>query len=73
MRKGSAEKQTRRNVTLPESAVTRLDRLKEVTGAASDSEVIRQALRVYDAISLADKDVILRDRETGKETAVLTI
>lgn len=71
MRQGSTERQARRNLTLPDSAMARLAQLKESTGAASDSEVIRQALRVYATITQKDAEIILRDRTTGKETTLL--
>jgi|GEM_PF-1627994 len=37
----------RRNITLPKSAVERLKQLRSRTEAVSDSQVIRDALKVY--------------------------
>lgn len=71
MRKGSSEQLVRRNITLPDSFIKRLDSLKESVGAASDSEIIRQALRLYEAVHRKDTEVVLRNTETGKETTVL--
>ena len=72
MRQGSPQKQERRNVTLPDSAITRLEELKQRTGAASDSEVIRQALRVYQAITQDDgAEVIIREKATGRENRLV--
>ena len=72
MRKASVEGLARRNLTLSNSTIDRLSQLKQSTGAASDSEVIRQALRVYEAICQPGKNVFLRDKETGEEILVLS-
>ena len=42
----------RLNLLLPAKSIERLDRLKEKTEAASYTEVIRNAIRLYEAIVL---------------------
>jgi hypothetical protein len=43
-------KTVRLNLLLPQQSAARLERLKELTEASSYTEVIRNAIRVYEAI-----------------------
>lgn len=47
MRRKSNQKLRRLNVTLPRGTVESIERVREMIGAASDSEVVRRAIRVY--------------------------
>jgi sugar/nucleoside kinase (ribokinase family) len=71
MRQGSAQKLSRRNLTLADSAIANLEELKQLTGAPSDSEVIRHALRVYKTLYRDDVEIVLREKTTGKESHVV--
>jgi len=70
MRKGSAERVVRRNITMPESFSVRLEALKAKRGGASDSEILRQAINLLEAVTNPDSTVVLRSKSTGKETEV---
>jgi hypothetical protein len=64
----------KRNLVLHERSARRLDALRENTNAASDSQLVREALRVYDLLveNAADgKRLILRDLDTGHEREYL--
>src|SRR4051812_30637688 len=70
MRKPSAQCGIRRHIVFPASFQSRLQALKERRGSASDSEILRQAVALLDAITARDAVVILRDKQTGKETEI---
>jgi hypothetical protein len=57
-------KVTRRNLTLPESSIARIAAIRAQTEAASDSEVVRRALRLYE--SLLKGDAVIQDKNTGQ-------
>ena len=71
MKRPSAQCGIRRHVIFPPGFATRLQALKEKRGYASDSEIMRQAIVLLDAITERDVIVILRDKQTGKEIEVL--
>lgn len=63
---------TRVQLDLPPTSMERLRVLREKTEAGNYAEVLRNALRLYEAlVSEAEKggDVLVRDKE-GKETRV---
>lgn len=60
-------KPKRRNLTLPETSIARIAAIREKTEAASDSEVVRRALRLYE--SLLKAEAIVHDKD-GKPLAV---
>lgn len=70
MRKQHAERAVRRNLTFPPSFVAKLEALKQKRGGASDSEILRQAISLLEAVTDRDATVILRDK-TGKEAELL--
>jgi metal-responsive CopG/Arc/MetJ family transcriptional regulator len=67
MRKGSAEQVVRRNITLPVSFASRLEALKRKRGGQSDSEILRQAIGLLEAVSDREATIVIKDK-TGKET-----
>jgi hypothetical protein len=69
MRK-NGEKAIRRNLTFPPSFAARLEALKLKRGGASDSEILRQAISLLEAVTDREATVILKDK-AGNETAVL--
>jgi metal-responsive CopG/Arc/MetJ family transcriptional regulator len=61
----------RRNITLPESVAQRLEVIKANRAKVSDSEAIREMIAIMEIITgKKDADLMLRDRETGKETLI---
>jgi hypothetical protein len=63
----------KRNLVLHERTAERLDFLKRVTGAPSDSELVRSALQVYDLLienALAGRRLIIRNVVTKAEQEV---
>ena len=61
----------RRNVSLPANYLEKIATIREQTDAASDSEVIRRALRIYEGLLKDSVELIVRDRETGKERTIV--
>jgi hypothetical protein len=62
------------HMDLPPSSVQRLYRLKHITEASSFAEVIRNALRLYEALIeevTKGKEILLRDKEGN--TTVLRV
>ena len=51
----------RRNLTLPESSIARIAAIRNKTEAASDSEVVRRALRLYE--SLLESEAVVQDKQ----------
>lgn len=45
-----AKKPTRGTLTLPETSVAKIARLREKMGAKDDAEVIRRAIRLYERL-----------------------
>ena len=71
MRKKNSQKFKRLNVTLSDDSLETLARIRTILDAASDSEVVRRAVRTYDLIlSQPNSEVRLRDK-TGKEKLIL--
>lgn len=58
-----AERQHRMQVVLPERSYQRMTKLVELTEAASMAEVIREALRLYEAI--------VEETEAGAEVEIV--
>jgi hypothetical protein len=71
--KDESQSESRRfNIELPPSSVQRLNRLKRIIEASSYAEVIRNALRIYEALVDAlekGAEVFLRDKD-GKITSL---
>jgi hypothetical protein len=65
MRKANGQRLVRKTIKLPDSCIERLAKVRRKSDAASDSEVIRRALRLYEMVF--DKDVRILDKKTGKE------
>lgn len=63
----------RRNVTLPRSVVDTMAQIREETGAQSDSEVIRQACKLYKYIIDNGGDAYIRDKSSGKEKTIVAL
>jgi len=66
----------KRNLVLPIAAASRLDELRRHTGAKSDSEVIREAVILYDrlvASAVAGKDIVVRDVEGNEYFKTIAI
>jgi Arc/MetJ-type ribon-helix-helix transcriptional regulator len=57
----TALKPKRRNLTLPDSSIARIAAIRERTEAASDSEVVRRALRLYESLLKAEATVQDKD------------
>jgi Arc/MetJ-type ribon-helix-helix transcriptional regulator len=57
----TASKPKRRNLTLPDSSIARIASIRERTEAASDSEVVRRALRLYESLLKAEATVHDKD------------
>jgi hypothetical protein len=57
-----ADEGHRLNLLLPKGAMDRLEALKEKTEASSNVEVIKNALRLYEAL--------INDKEDGKEILI---
>jgi Arc/MetJ-type ribon-helix-helix transcriptional regulator len=63
----------RRSIELTPKTAERLDRLRENLEATSDTEVIRRALQVLEALvddEKAGRELQVRDRSTGETTSV---
>jgi hypothetical protein len=59
-----AEKTTRLNLVIPQRTADRLEQLREKTEATSNVEVVKNALRLYEALigDVADgKEIMSRD------------
>ena len=69
MRKQS-ERAVRRNLTFPPTFAARLEALKQKRGGASDSEILRQAISLLEAVTDKDATITMTDK-TGKVTEVL--
>jgi len=65
--KKHGEKAIRRNLTFPPSFAVRLEALKQKRGGASDSEILRQAISLLEAVTDRDARIILKDK-AGVET-----
>lgn len=61
--KTPGEKAIRRNLTFPPSFVARLEKLKIKRGGASDSEILRQAISLLEAVTDRNATIILKDKE----------
>ena len=61
MRETVSKPPKRRNLTLPETSVARIAAIREQTEAASDSEVVRRALRLYESLLRAEATVHDKD------------
>lgn len=72
MSDNSENRPVRKNFTLPQSFVDRLEKLKEKRGGASDSEIIRNAIKVLEALSDPNVKIFLREKD-GKETEVIIL
>lgn len=59
----------RRNLTLPDSSIARIAAIREKTEAASDSEVVRRALRLYE--SLLNGEAVVQDAKTGQAQPIV--
>jgi hypothetical protein len=73
MRAGASEKLVRRNILLPAPSVNRLAELRRRTEATSDTEVLRNALRVYEQLvedAEEGKELVVRNRDDGTEIVV---
>lgn len=70
MRKQTEERAVRRNLTFPPSFVAKLEALKRKRGGASDSEILRQAISLLEAVTDRNATVVIRDK-TGKEAEIL--
>lgn len=66
--KTATAKVRRRNLTLPDSSIARIAAIREQTEAASDSEVVRRALRLYE--SLLKGEAVIQDKKTGQVQAL---
>lgn len=67
---GSKNNLQRRNLTLPDSCVERIANIRTRTEAASDSEVVRRAIRLYEVLLNDSTEVFVREKATGKEKAL---
>ncbi len=67
MRTANTERLVRRNIQLPDSYVRRVAAMRKKSDAASDSEVIRRALRLYEAVFDDSVELRIVDKKTGKE------
>lgn len=74
MRKKSKQSFKRLNLTFSGSSLETLERVRTRLDAASDSEVVRRAVRLYDILLVHSESsvVILRDKD-GKEKQLLTL
>lgn len=73
MRAVGSEKLVRRNILLPAPSVNRLAELRRKTEATSDTEVLRNALRVYEQLvedSEEGRELVIRNRDDGSEIVV---
>ena len=70
MKKRATNKGHRVQIDMPEASYRRLERLKDITEASSYAEVVRNSLRLYEAIisehELGSEFLIKRDNETVK-------
>jgi Arc/MetJ-type ribon-helix-helix transcriptional regulator len=70
MKKKRSEKAVRRNLTFPPSFVAKLEALGRKRGGVSDSEVLRQAINLLEAVTDRDARIFLVDK-AGKEAEIL--
>ncbi len=68
-KKAKLSRTARLQLILPEASVDRLEKLKAATEAASYAEVIRRALRLYEALISEQQDAssLVVQRKDGKE------
>lgn len=74
MRKKGKQAFKRLNLTFPGSSLETLERVRTRLDAASDSEVVRRAVRLYDMLLTHSEssEVILRGKD-GKEKQLLPL
>ncbi len=65
MRIANGQRRVRVTIQLPDSYFKRLAAIRQKSDAASDSEVIRRALRLYERVF--DEKVRIVGKKTGKE------
>jgi hypothetical protein len=70
MSKQVAERAIRRNLTFPPTFAAKLEALKRKRGGVSDSEILRQAISLLEAVTDRDATVIIRDK-AGREAELL--
>jgi Arc/MetJ-type ribon-helix-helix transcriptional regulator len=66
---GESKSAIKRNLVLPIALSNRLDEIRRHTGAKSDSEVVRNAIAVYDILVrsiLDEKEIILISNDRGQ-------
>ena len=73
MAEDSEEPSVRKNLTFPLSFARRIEELKKKRGATSESEVMRSAVRLLDALNDPNCDVILRRKDDGTEQLVIIV
>jgi hypothetical protein len=66
-----SEKTTRLNLVIPQRTADRLDHLREKTEATTNVEVVKNALRLYEALiedAIGGKELLSRDKEGNLTT-----
>lgn len=73
LRKSTTGGVVRRNITLPENVADTMAKIREETGAQSDSEVIRQACKLYKYILDNGGEAFIRDKVSGEERTIVAV
>jgi hypothetical protein len=73
MRKGSSEPVERRHLTFPKSFNKRLSALKSKRGAQSDSEILRQAINLLEAVSKEDDAEVYVQHKNGEKVKIVLV
>jgi Arc/MetJ-type ribon-helix-helix transcriptional regulator len=68
-RSPGAKPAKRRNLSLPDTCIDRITAIREKTDAASDSEVVRRAIKLYEVI-LSDRAKIVLQDQDGHEAVM---